>query len=163
VSAGALAGRKDLVEVVRKFHHIMGGVVDPHAGYVYMSMLCVVCMSMQVPPHHGRRRGPVRRVRLCTTCRLFCSVLHACSGVPLSIQGVARGACARSMHLLLPLCLHPECMRSPPLELNFDRITHHASCTHSRMITFDHYPQVPAAARHEDAGPARGAAQRERA
>lgn len=34
VLSGALCGRRDLVDTVRTFHHIMGGVVDPHAAYL---------------------------------------------------------------------------------------------------------------------------------
>lgn len=36
VLAGALCGRTELVEEVRKFHHIMGGVVDAHAAYLLL-------------------------------------------------------------------------------------------------------------------------------
>ncbi|KAG1656791.1 hypothetical protein FOA52_008365 [Chlamydomonas sp. UWO 241] len=36
VLAGALAGRKYLVQTVRKFHHIMGGVIDPNAAYLLL-------------------------------------------------------------------------------------------------------------------------------
>nr|QKY14831.1 cystathionine gamma-synthase (CGS) [Polytomella parva] len=36
VLAGALAGKKELVNTVRNFHHIMGGVVDPHAAYLLL-------------------------------------------------------------------------------------------------------------------------------
>jgi len=36
VLAGALCGKKDLVQTVRKFHHIMGGVVDPNAAYLLL-------------------------------------------------------------------------------------------------------------------------------
>lgn len=36
VLAGALAGKASLVSTVRTFHHIMGGVVDPHAAYLLL-------------------------------------------------------------------------------------------------------------------------------
>lgn len=36
VLAGAIAGKKELVDVVRKFHWILGGVVDPHASYLLL-------------------------------------------------------------------------------------------------------------------------------
>jgi len=36
VLAGALAGKEELVSQVRTFHHIMGGVVDPHAAYLLL-------------------------------------------------------------------------------------------------------------------------------
>ncbi|PNH10730.1 Cystathionine gamma-synthase, chloroplastic [Tetrabaena socialis] len=36
VLAGALCGKKELVDKVRDFHHIMGGVVDPHAAYLLL-------------------------------------------------------------------------------------------------------------------------------
>ncbi len=36
VLAGALAGKRELVDKVRTFHHIMGGVVDPHAAYLLL-------------------------------------------------------------------------------------------------------------------------------
>jgi len=36
VLAGVIAGRKDLVQAVRKFHHILGGVIDPHASYLLL-------------------------------------------------------------------------------------------------------------------------------
>ncbi len=36
VLAGALAGKESLVSTVRTFHHIMGGVVDPHAAYLLL-------------------------------------------------------------------------------------------------------------------------------
>lgn len=36
VLAGALAGKKELVDKVRDFHHIMGGVVDAHAAYLLL-------------------------------------------------------------------------------------------------------------------------------
>lgn len=36
VLAGSLAGSRELVQQVRDFHHIMGGVVDPHAAYLLL-------------------------------------------------------------------------------------------------------------------------------
>ncbi|KAG2495311.1 hypothetical protein HYH03_006583 [Edaphochlamys debaryana] len=36
VLSGVLAGKTELVEKVREFHHIMGGVVDPHAAYLVL-------------------------------------------------------------------------------------------------------------------------------
>ena len=32
--AGVLAGKKTLIEQVRKLHGVLGGVVDPHAAYL---------------------------------------------------------------------------------------------------------------------------------
>lgn len=36
VLAGVLAGKQELVDKVREFHNIMGGVVDPHAAYLLL-------------------------------------------------------------------------------------------------------------------------------
>jgi cystathionine gamma-synthase len=36
VLAGALCGSKKLVSEVRKYHHVLGGVVDSHAAYLVL-------------------------------------------------------------------------------------------------------------------------------
>ncbi len=47
VLAGALCGKPELVNKVREFHHIMGGVVDPHAAYLLLRGLKTLELRVQ--------------------------------------------------------------------------------------------------------------------
>ncbi|KXZ43373.1 hypothetical protein GPECTOR_92g596 [Gonium pectorale] len=60
VLAGALAGRKDLVAKVREFHHIMGGVVDPHAAYLLLRG--IKTLQLRVERHNASAMEIARRL-----------------------------------------------------------------------------------------------------
>lgn len=60
VLAGALAGSAKLVSQVRTFHHIMGGVVDPHAAYLLLRGLKT--LDLRVQKHNASALDIARRL-----------------------------------------------------------------------------------------------------
>ena len=45
--AGVLAGKKTLIEQVRKLHGVLGGVVDPHAAFMLLRGLKTLSLRVQ--------------------------------------------------------------------------------------------------------------------
>ncbi|GLC37442.1 cAMP-dependent protein kinase regulatory subunit Cgs1 [Pleodorina starrii] len=60
VLAGALCGKTELVAKVREFHHIMGGVVDPHAAYLLLRGLKT--LDLRVERHNRSAMEIARRL-----------------------------------------------------------------------------------------------------
>jgi cystathionine gamma-synthase len=60
VLAGAVAGRADLVEAVRKSHAVLGGVVDPHAAYLVLRGMKTLGLRVERQVR-ARRMGRVGR------------------------------------------------------------------------------------------------------
>lgn len=58
VMAGALAGRGDLIEKVRKLHGVLGGVVDPHAAYLINRGMKTLSVRMEA---HNRNAATLAR------------------------------------------------------------------------------------------------------
>jgi cystathionine beta-lyase/cystathionine gamma-synthase len=79
VLAGALAGSPELVGKVREFHHIMGGVVDPHAAYLLLRGMKT--LELRVERHNASameiakrlEKHPKARGRGCAACVPACS------------------------------------------------------------------------------------------
>lgn len=60
VLAGALCGKGELVKKVREFHHIMGGVVDPHAAYLLLRGMKT--LDLRVDRHNQSAMEIARRL-----------------------------------------------------------------------------------------------------
>ena len=61
VLAGALAGKEEVVKTVRTFHHITGGVVDPHAAYLLLRGMKT--LDLRVERHNKSAMDIARRLQ----------------------------------------------------------------------------------------------------
>ncbi|KAL6747628.1 cystathionine gamma-synthase [Haematococcus lacustris] len=58
VLAGALAGKRELIQQVRTLHHILGGVTDPHAAYLLLRGLKTLELRVE---RHNRSAAEIAR------------------------------------------------------------------------------------------------------
>jgi len=60
VSAGALAGKADVVAAVRSMHNVLGGTIDPHAAFLLLRGMKTLDVRVQ---RQNAVRSPLQTLR----------------------------------------------------------------------------------------------------